>query len=393
MKMSEEGVQLGTNGIDEIYDGKDSSVTPDWSSVIIEKTVAPWMDDGGTTITARYDDPMLRGYSAMIVKDTINRDYDPNEDLITPGRVTTMVVRFPRFILPEWNTHRVFSRNSASSRARSIKTTVRPVMEEPMIPLWTTNHKGMSGPFSSKAQALRSTSEWLKSRDEAVLGLFRQLMNRSEVPTEASATDWETFADRYDDAYKSDSIPDTWNNAHKQDCNRLIEPWMWHETLVTSTYWRNFIDLRTVDGVQPEMMTTAILIREILKESPKRGVLSHDTLHVPFIEVHDDDLESWDALKNVLLQSASECARISYHDRSSMRNRNGSSLGEKLLEQKHMSPFEHIAWSSEPGDWHKIPALKEKMCSLLNDHDKEDLASNLSDEWIQFRRAVSDREQ
>lgn len=384
---------MKTNSIDGIYEGKDGLAEPDWSSIIIEDTVAPWTEDGRKTITARYGDPMLRGYSAMIVRDTINRDYDPNEDLITPSRVTTMVVKFPRFILPEWNTHRVFSRNSASSRARSIKTTVRPVMEDPMVPLWTTNHKGMSGPFSSKAQALRSTKEWLKSRDEAVLGLFRQLMNNSEVPYGASADEWETFADRYDEAYKFDEIPDAWNNAHKQDCNRLIEPWMWHETLVTSTYWKNFIDLRTVDGVQPEMMATAILIREILHESPKREILRHETLHVPFIDVHEDDLESWSALRSALLQSASECARISYHDRSSMRNRYGSPLGEKLLEQKHMSPFEHIAWSSEPDDWRKIPALNEKMRALLADHNRESLTSNLSNDWIQFRRAVSDREQ
>jgi thymidylate synthase ThyX len=32
-------------------------------------------------------------------------------------RITTMKITFPRFILAEMNTHRVFSRNSASSRA------------------------------------------------------------------------------------------------------------------------------------------------------------------------------------------------------------------------------------------------------------------------------------
>ena len=32
-------------------------------------------------------------------------------------RITTMQVKFHRFILPEFNTHRVFSRNFSSSRA------------------------------------------------------------------------------------------------------------------------------------------------------------------------------------------------------------------------------------------------------------------------------------
>lgn len=372
---------------------------PDWSSVIVEDVPTPW-DDDGKTIRARYEDPMLEGYSVLLVKDTILGKHDRHSNLIVPDRITTMTVKFPRFILPEWNTHRVFSRNSASSRARSIKTTVRPVMENPMIPLWTANHKGMTGPFVNRTQARRATNEWLHSRDKAVLGLFRLLMNADEVPEDASVNDWEKYADRYDEAYKSGSIPESWNDIHKQDCNRIIEPWMWHETLVTSTYWQNFLDLRIADGVQPEMKTTAILIRAVLEASPEHGTLDNGILHVPFMRVDDEDLTSWSKLEPVLLQSASECARISYHDRSTMKNRNTSDLGLRLLKQKHMSPFEHIAWSARKSDWSSIPALDEKMTDLLSTHDGCDennavgpLASNLSKDWVQFRRAVSDREQ
>ena len=60
-------------------------------------------------------------------------------------------------------------------------------------------------------------------------------MNEEEVPYDAEASDWEKFADKYDEAYKNDAVPASWNDAHKQDCNRLIEPWKGHETLVTST--------------------------------------------------------------------------------------------------------------------------------------------------------------
>jgi thymidylate synthase ThyX len=37
---------------------------------------------------------------------------------LTGSRATTLLCRVPRFILPELNTHRVFSRNVASSRAK-----------------------------------------------------------------------------------------------------------------------------------------------------------------------------------------------------------------------------------------------------------------------------------
>ena len=61
-------------------------------------------------------------------------------------RITTLELTFPRFLLPEFNTHRDFSRNSASSRARSVKKTLAEVSGDPFIPWhWTTEHVGMSG--------------------------------------------------------------------------------------------------------------------------------------------------------------------------------------------------------------------------------------------------------
>ena len=41
----------------------------------------------------------------------------------------------PRIILAEFNTHRLFSRNSASSRAIPFKKMVQSVLENPFIPI------------------------------------------------------------------------------------------------------------------------------------------------------------------------------------------------------------------------------------------------------------------
>src|ERR1035437_3905890 len=62
------------------------------------------------------------------------------------NRITTMVVTFPRYILAELNTHRMFSKNSASSRAIPFERLLKSVEENPFIPIaWMKDHKGMQG--------------------------------------------------------------------------------------------------------------------------------------------------------------------------------------------------------------------------------------------------------
>ena len=61
-------------------------------------------------------------------------------------RLTTFIVTFPRIVLAEFNTHRMFSRNSASSRAIPFKRMVKMLEENPFIPIaWQKDHKGMQG--------------------------------------------------------------------------------------------------------------------------------------------------------------------------------------------------------------------------------------------------------
>ena len=50
-------------------------------------------------------------------------------------RITTFVLQFPRIILAELNTHRAFSRNSASSRAIPFNKMLEKVKNDPFIPI------------------------------------------------------------------------------------------------------------------------------------------------------------------------------------------------------------------------------------------------------------------
>ena len=54
-----------------------------------------------------------------------------------PGKVlSTLLLRYPRFIHAEMMTHRVFSRNSASSRAIPVKKLIDDVVRDPAMPIF-----------------------------------------------------------------------------------------------------------------------------------------------------------------------------------------------------------------------------------------------------------------
>ncbi len=381
--------------------GNTSIIEPDWESIAIEEVDTAW---GGKTIKATFNDPLLHGYSVLLIADTVPEGYDvtsqeyTESEGIVPERITTMVMRFPRCILPEVNTHRVFSRNSASSRARSFKTTLEPIMEDAYVPLFTRNQKGMGGGWVDGKTYLDASRYWMYDRDYAVASTLRLLlgdkfiqdkvgvMNWNANYTYMIVHNWRELIDDYMEHYKADDVDEyAMPSIHKQNANRLLEPFMWHEALVTSTYWKNFLDLRISDGAQPEIKALAVLVRAVLHEHTP----TPSWIHLPFGDPDALPLDDWGKTSDALLAAASECARISYKDRSSMKNNDNSALGRKLLEQKHMSPFEHIAFDAKSDvmeDASELTPLREAV-------EAHGAQSNLSPSWIQYRRVVSAMEQ
>lgn len=149
--------------------------------------------------------------SATVVAHSINEQGD---------ELVTMLLVHPRIILAELNTHRMFSRNSASSRAIPFKKMVKSVQENPFIPIaWQKDHKGMQGNnyLEDKLSIQFATIAWLTARDMAII--FASSLHAT------------------DNGYES---------VTKQLCNRLLEPFMWHTTLVTTGKegLENFFNLR-----------------------------------------------------------------------------------------------------------------------------------------------------
>jgi thymidylate synthase ThyX len=127
-------------------------------------------------------------------------------------KIATFKVVMPRNILAEFNTHRLFTRNSASSRAIPFNRMVKSVQDNSFIPLaWQKPHKGMQGTeYWEEGEAIVNDAHWLQVRDVVIE--HAQDLDAHEIS--------------------------------KQVSNRILEPFMYHTVLVTATEWNNFFELR-----------------------------------------------------------------------------------------------------------------------------------------------------
>lgn len=119
---------------------------------------------------------------------------------------------FPRFLLAELNTHRMFSKNSASSRAIPFKKMVQMVSDNPFIPIaFQKEHSGMQGSeYLIGDEDIRARASWVESKANACSQAYRL----------------------------------TSHGVTKQLANRLLEPFMWHKVVLTSSEYENFFSLR-----------------------------------------------------------------------------------------------------------------------------------------------------
>ena len=208
-------------------------------------------------------------------------------DSLSPAgyRLTTLEATFPRFVLAEFNTHRVFSRNSASSRAIPIAKQLRRVLEDPYIPIeFGSNQPGMqAGSALSGEKRDAAEREWLHARDDAV----RRVLGLVADPDAISADDdLLDVLGEVEEAIRNRAQPAEWLNVHKQVANRLLEPFMWHTVIVTATEWDNFWNLRCHPDAQPEIRLVAESMRAAAMDS-EPAELGWDDWHLPLIRPED----------------------------------------------------------------------------------------------------------
>lgn len=259
------------------------------------------------------------------------------------NRITTFRATFPRIVLAEYNTHRMFSRNSASSRAIPFEKMVEAVQTNPFIPLkWMKDHKGMQGSsyVESAVSMQRRVDQWLTGRDLAVYAA-----TKLHEPLE-SVFDKDSYPFFYED-----EEPIT-----KQMCNRQLETYMWHTAITTATEFENFYALR-FDGAA-EIHISKLAEEMLIAQNasvPKR--LKGGEWHIPY----GDQIDSKDlmhpgkfgdeqmelVLKDRLKIATARCAQVSYtiigEDGKPMDYLKLIALHDRLAKAGHWSPFEHCA--------------------------------------------------
>lgn len=259
-------------------------------------------------------------------------------------RITTLELEYPRFIHAELMTHRMFSRNSASSRAIPIERMIQLVLESPAKPIhWGLNRSGMQAvdelTDSSMAEKL-----WLNARYEAV----KHALRLQEL------------------------------GLHKQIVNRVLEPFQIMKVLVTATDFANFFTLRLHKDAQPEIQELARQMKRAIDSSTPK-LLEYGQWHTPYFADGFWTADSPVTEKEALMVSCSCSAQVSYRklndDMDTARR-----IYMKLVESEpvHASAFEHcatpIAHDDQLGITHKTI-------------DNERYSGNFR-EWVQYRQLI-----
>lgn len=303
-----------------------------------------------------------------------------SKNSVTGVNLYTFVLTYPRVILAEVNTHRMLSRNTASSRAIPSKKQRDRVINDPFVPTSIgANQKGM--------QAGEELTDWRRF-------IAIQTWKIARYPMVLAS-------------WILDKV-----GAHKQVVNRIVEPWTWTQQIVTCTDLQNVFKLRNHKDAEPhfhelarQMQMQVELVERIFAAgaediysritegrhdnvAPQVGIGTIQVLkpgyhgtgemdwHLPFIDAHDIVVEApmlereakytelqhrWKhvagdgkdtavplvtALEILKKISTARCARVSYFlPENGQRSdpKRDVELCDRLSSSGHWSPFEHVA--------------------------------------------------
>lgn len=223
-------------------------------------------------------------------------------------RLTTLSLRYHRYIHSEILTHRFFSRNASSSRAIPVR---KLATQDRVYPIeWRQNIPGMqAGEPMSPEQEAKAKAVWDRMADACLEGV-------------------EELAEI---------------GLHKQWANRALEWFTPISVLVSSTTWANFLGLRFHGDAMPEIALVAAKVYGALCQNEPTHI-EPDQWHLPYVsEEEARDL----GLTRARKCSAARCARVSYltHEGKVPDVDKDLSTFEKLAGSQpiHASPLEHQA--------------------------------------------------
>lgn len=276
-------------------------------------------------------------FSAKIILHSVNP--------YTGIELITSELTYPRFIHAEFMTHRMFSRNAASSRAIRADRMIEMVNENPAMPVyWGKNKRGMSA------------AEELSLDDINVAKRYWELSKDLMVAS----------AERFRDL-----------KVHKQIANRILEPWKYITVICSATQFSNFFALRDHADAQPEIAHLARLWKTAIDEST--AVERH--WHIPYIQ--EDEQELSRATQRKI--GVARCARVSYLTHDGRRDVDADlRLYERLLTGSghgHWSPFEHVARATD--------RYEDRYNFVTNKTERRPIWCGNFQSWVQWRKIHS----
>ena len=278
-------------------------------------------------------------------------------DSISPvgHRITTVEATYPRIVHAEVMTHRVFARNSASTRAIALIAQLQNLLFNPFIPEeFGINKSGMQAVNILMGRKHdEAVKIWLDGRDRALTTFVELILGRKVA---GEVLGYNTISGHHFACAKDiekhlqeiiDLVPDTKEefdpeatdllNVHKQLAGRGLEAYMWHTVVITATEWDNFFGLRVHPDAQGEIAKIAALIKRE-REASVPVELDYGQWHTPFVEPGE-----FSNIEDAVKASVSRAAATSYNRQNNKNPEAQLKLYNRLLGGGHMSPFEHQA--------------------------------------------------
>lgn len=291
--------------------------------------------------------------SAKVIADSINP---------RGVRITTFELNYPRIIHAELLTHRVFSRNSASSRAIPVATVINLVENDPAMPVhWGKNQAGMQA------------SEELNDLDKvAVQGLWLEACKQAVSIAKIM-----------------DGI-----KAHKQVINRITEPYQHMKVVVTATSYENWFWLRANKEADPTIAALAGEMKTAYDVSHPLD-LHYGEWHMPYVntdfkyadnnprgtQVFLDENDKEITTEEALMISASCCAQTSYRKTDGTLEK-AELVFKRLIESEpvHASPVEHQAQCFDDSYYWPVGVTHRDRQGIYH-------SGNFKD-WLQYRQLI-----
>lgn len=248
-----------------------------------------------------------------------------NKSISADGiKIISFELEYPRLIHSELLTHKMFSRNAASSRAIPIAKSIEAVRNSPAMPVeWGKNKPGMQADGEVDDP---ETAKWMWVQ------AARQAADRAEQMASMG--------------------------LHKQVVNRILEPFVFMKTVLTATEFDNFWWLREHEDADPTIYELAKCMHQASKRVRVQPLIPGEW-HFAYVDtdvgfdrtIYHIDGEELD-LETAKKIDAACCAQVSFRKLDTSIEK-ALQIYDRLAGSVpvHASPFEHAATPMQPSKY------------------------------------------